>query len=152
AELSAGSTSGPTSISAPISGLQGAHTYHFRVVAKNSLGTSVAKDKEFTTPPAVDSVVTEDPTDVTRTTAMLNGSFDGGTNDTPPGPLEGFHYYFEWGPTTEYGNETAAPPGVDAGPHDETVQVSAEIEDLSVYLPDSQPYHYRLVVSNSTGV
>jgi hypothetical protein len=119
-------------------------------VAKNSKGVSYGNGIAFTTPPAVDSVLTE-PATVTSTTATLHGSYDGATNDTPPGPLESFRYYFEWGKTESYGNTTATPPGIDAGAHAETVHVSASITRLPSLLEGSTSYHYRLVVSNSAG-
>ena len=138
-------------ISAPISGLTPDTTYYFRIVAKNSQGVSPGNVVEFRTPPAVGAVQTEAATAITKTTATLNGSYDGATNDTPPGPLESFHYYFEWGQTGSYGHTTAAPPGLDGGAHAETVHVSAPISGLLTFTPGSAPYHYRLVVSNSTG-
>ena len=145
------SPSGPTAIGAPISGLAPDTTYHFRVVAKNSDGVSPGDDVEFHTPPAVNAVLAEAPTDVTQTTAILRGSYDGATNDTPAIPLESFHYYFEWGQTAAYGNTTAPPPGVDGGAHAETVHVSAPISGLATFTPGAPPYHYRLVVGNSIG-
>lgn len=144
-------STGPVTIAAPLSGLAANAFYLYRVVAENSQGVSVSGWDGFMTVLAVNAVETEAATDITKTTATLHGSYDGATNDTPPGPLESFHYYFEWGPTLDYGTKTAAPPGVDAGAHAETVHVSAPISGLEPSLPDSQPYHYRLVVSNSTG-
>jgi hypothetical protein len=144
-------TVGPTSVSALLPGLQPDTTYHFRVVAKNGFGTTIGNQVEFKTPVAVKSVITEDATQITRTTATLNGSYDGATNDTPPGPLEDFYYYFEWGETSAYGNSTATAPGTNAGAHAEIVKVSAPISGLSVQLPTSLPYHYRLVVTNGAG-
>jgi hypothetical protein len=145
-EVAAAAT-GPVPISVPISGLSPETTYYFRVVAKNGQGVSVADGNSFRTPPAVNAVVAEAPTDVSKTMATLNGSYDGATNDTPPGPLESFHYYFEWGPAGSYGHTTAVPPGESGGAHAETVHVSAPITGLSV----GSAYHYRLVVSNSVG-
>jgi len=81
----------------------------------------------------------------------LHGSYDGATNDTPAGPLEGFRYYFQWGENTDYGHTTATPPGEDGGAHAETIHVSAQITGLTPQDLNSQPYHYRLVVTNSTG-
>jgi hypothetical protein len=144
-------STGPAAISAPLSGLTVSTFYLYRVVAENSQGISITNWDSFQTLPAVNAVVTEAATDITKTTATLHGSYDGATNDTPPGPLEDFHYYFEWGPSYDYDNMTAVPPGDSGGAHAETVHVSAQISSLQASLPDSQPYHYRLVVSNSTG-
>ena len=49
AEESIGPTTGPTPISVQISGLAPQTTYHFRVVATNSKGTTVGNDESFTT-------------------------------------------------------------------------------------------------------
>ena len=147
-ELTQGPTTETTQISALVSALQPDTAYHFRVVAKNSLGTTIGQDLEFKTPLAVNAVTTDDATDLTRTSATLNGSYDGATNDTPAGPLEDFQYHFEWGQTTSYGNST---PVANGGALAGTVEVSAPISGLAVQLPTSQPYHYRLVVSNSKG-
>jgi hypothetical protein len=145
-------STGPVSISVPISGLSPGGLYFHRVVAENSQGISIGDWEYLITAPAVDAVATEAVTDVTKTTAVLNGSYDGATNDTPPGPLEDFHYYFEWGlEPFSLDNKTAAPPGDSGGAHAGTVHVSAQISGLKIHLPDSQPYYYRLVVSNSTG-
>jgi hypothetical protein len=144
-------STGPVQISAPVSGLGAGTNYQYRIVAKNSNGTSVSGIMELHTPPAVNSVETKDADKITKTSALLHGSYDGATNDTPPGPLESFHYYFEWGPTESYGHTTAPPPGVDGGAHAEIVEVSAPISGLEPSLTSSSPYHFRLVVSNATG-
>jgi hypothetical protein len=49
---SAGSSSSWRLVSATVSGLQAATTYHYRVVATNSGGTTVGSDRTFTTLPA----------------------------------------------------------------------------------------------------
>jgi hypothetical protein len=113
-------------------------TYHYRLVAANSIDANPGADRTFT-PHAVLGLKTEPPTAVTPTTAILNGSFDPDNDGT--------HYYFEWGPDTSYGNTTAAPPGVDAGSAPGLKSVSAPIEGLSSYTA----YHYRLVAVNSLG-
>ena len=149
-EVAPGS-SGPVAISVPVSDLAPGTTYFYRAVAENGEGISVDESVEFRTPPAVNAVATEAATDITKTSVTLRGSYDGATNDTPPGPLEGFRYYFEWGQTRSYGNTTATPPGPDGGAHAETVHVSAPVTGLPIAVIGSTPYHYRLVVSNSTG-
>ena len=49
ATKSAGSGTTAVAVSAPISGLSGGTTYHFRLVATNSAGTSTGADVAFTT-------------------------------------------------------------------------------------------------------
>ncbi len=138
-EENAGTTMGSTPMSVVVSGLKPDTTYHFRVVAKNELGISPGKDKSFHTPLAVQGVTTEDASDITKSTAVLHGSYTG--NGEP------HTFKFEWGETSAYGHvvEGTAPTGTGK------LLVSAEIEGLQVQLPTSLPYHYRLVMTNVTG-
>ena len=55
------------------------------------------------------------------------------------------------GTSTAYGNVTASAPGDDAGSPVGPTSVSTELEGLSVYLPLSPLYHYRIVATNSLG-
>jgi hypothetical protein len=48
-DLTVGSGSQPVKVSANLSGLQPATTYHYRIVASNSAGTTFGQDAEFTT-------------------------------------------------------------------------------------------------------
>ncbi|HTS18487.1 MAG TPA: hypothetical protein VMP11_13015 [Verrucomicrobiae bacterium] len=52
--------------------------------------------------------------------------------------------YFQWGPTTSYGNTTAS---MNVGSGNSTTNISTTIAGLS----QSTTYHYRLVASNSAG-
>src|SRR6266403_1184767 len=65
-------------VAADISGLAASTTYHFRIVATNSAGTRYGADRTFTTlsatGPAV--VITSPATNVTNSSATLNGSVD----------------------------------------------------------------------------
>jgi phosphodiesterase/alkaline phosphatase D-like protein len=139
-EESAGVTAGPTPMSVVVTELEPDTTYHFRVVAENEKGKNIGEDQTFTTPVAVADLVTKDATGITKHSAVLNASFTG--------TGEPHTFYFEWGPTSEYGNLTPPQP---AGNATGTVSVSEEIEGLDIYLPDSVPYHYRVVASNETG-
>ena len=75
------------------------------------------------TPHAVIGLATEPATNVTRTTAQLNGSFVGNGEDT--------HYYFEWGTDQSYGHTTTAPPGVDAGSGSGPTPAAANLSELT---------------------
>jgi hypothetical protein len=130
--------SGPNGVSAAVSGLPMETTYHYRIVASNSIDANPGQDRTFTTH-AVLGIKTEPATEQTPDSMTLNGSFDPAGIDT--------HYYFEWGADTSYGNVTAVAPGVDAGAAPGIVHFSAPIEDLSSYTK----YHYRIVASNSMG-
>ena len=104
--ISAGEPIIETPLSYPATGLVAGKTYHFRVIAKNGIGTSTAFEKEFTMLPAVSNVTTEAATGITVSAATLHGSFD---IDAEGGDT---HYYFEYGAGTSYGTTipVGAPP------------------------------------------
>ncbi len=139
-EENAGTTSAITPMHVVISGLTPDTTYHFRVVGKNPIGTSPGKDKTFKTPLAVEGVTTGEATEIERSTAVLHGSFTGNG--------ESHTFAFEWGPTAAYGNTSPVEPG---GTGTGTIPVSQKVEGFQVYLPNSHPTHYRLIVTNPTG-
>lgn len=80
--------------------------------------------------------VTGPATDVTRTTATLQGSVD------PEG--EATTYSFEYGTTEAYGLQT---PAAAAGDGTEPVDVETPVSGLT---PDTT-YHYRVVATNASG-
>jgi hypothetical protein len=137
----AGSPSGQASV-APITvtGLKGSTEYHFRFVATNKYGTSRGGDQTFTTPAAIDNLTTDQPTEVTGSTAKLHGSFDADGRET--------RYFFEWGETPSYGNKTPVPPG-DVVP-DTSGRVKVPPVEITG-LGSGFAYHYRIVASNSAG-
>ena len=141
--LDAGSPTGPepTTLSFGLTGLNPESTYYYRVVAKNGVGTSYGEAQPILTPPAVTGLGTEAATQIGPTSATLNASFTGDGEDT--------HYYFEWGETTAYGNDTAVPPGLDAGSPTgpEPTKVAFKLTGLD---PVTN-YHYRIVASNRFG-
>jgi hypothetical protein len=132
-------TSGGGDVTANISGLTTEALYHFRVRATNANGTTRTIDSTFV-PHAVSDVQALTATNITRTSATLNGSFSGNGEPTT--------YHFEWGTSTSYGNSTPV-----SGPSSATgtVSASADLSGLDVYREDSPPYHYRLVATNAVG-
>jgi len=84
------------------------------------------------------NVITGSATKVTVNSATLNGTV------YPNGFLT--TYYFEYGPTTSYGNTTPNPPQ-SAGSGTSDVSVSANVTGLT----SNTIYHYRLVATNSLG-
>jgi hypothetical protein len=110
-------------------------TYHFRVVATTSYGTTYGADQTFSTGTAP-LTQTDAPANIGSTGATLNGTID-------PHGTE-VEYYFEYGPTLEYGLSTAQ---TSAGSGDVDVEASEAIAGLS----PGVTYHYRLVaVDDST--
>ncbi|HET8565249.1 MAG TPA: hypothetical protein VFL77_02125 [Solirubrobacterales bacterium] len=134
-EEPAGSGALPVSKSATVSGLSAAATYHFRLVAKNPTGTSFGLDRTFATP-GPPSATTKAAAAVGDVEATLTGSV------TPHGLQT--TYFFEYGTTTAYGQETAE---ASAGSGTVAVPVSALLTGLS---PDTT-YHFQLVAENESG-
>jgi hypothetical protein len=128
-----------TDVTANIAGLAVETPYHYRVLATNANGTTRSIDRTFMTH-AVADVQALPATNITRTSATLNGSYTGDGDPTT--------YHFEWGTDTSYGNSTPESTPSSAGG---TVPASADLEELEVYREDSPPYHYRLVATNGAG-
>ena len=135
AQTQTGNTSRP--ITANISGLSASHLYHFRIVATNGGGTSFGPDRTFTTLSATGApVVTTNPaTNVTTSSARLNGSLD------PHGLTT--TVYFKWGKTTSYGHTT--PVQTQTG--NTYRNITANISGLTRH----HTYHFRIVATNSAG-
>jgi hypothetical protein len=132
---SAGSGTHSTNVSAAVSNLAAATTYHFRLVAASSAGTTYGSDQSLTTvgPPAVQ---TNAATNVGVTTATLGGTVDPRGRSTT--------WYFDYGTSTSYGARTSSQSaGSGVGPQNVTVNVSG--------LSAGTGYHFRLVASSSGG-
>jgi trimeric autotransporter adhesin len=124
-------------VSANISGLTASTTYHFRVVASNTAGTTMGADRTFTTltatgPPVV---ITRAATNVTPSSARLNGSLD------PHGLSTTVH--FQYGTTASYGSNT--PAQVQTG--NTYRNITANISGLASHTT----YHFRIVATNAGG-
>src|SRR5207253_1690023 len=89
-------------ISANITGLTASTVYHFRIVAVDNAGTVYGADRTFTTLSATGApvVITNPATNVTSSSATLNGTVD------PHGLTT--TVYFQYGTTASYGHTTAS--------------------------------------------
>ena len=125
------------SVSTGITGLNPGITYHFRVKAVNSLGTTYGSDQTFTTPAAAPSATTDAASAIAANSATLNGQVNpNGASTTVT---------FEYGLTTEYGNSvTAAESPL---PNTANQGVSSDLTGLT----SGQTYHYRVKAVNSVG-
>ena len=124
-------------IGAAISSLAANTTYHFRIVASNSSGTTMGSDKTFTTLTATGApvVTTSSATNVTSSSATLNGSLD------PHGLTTTVS--FQYGTTTSYGHTTA----MQSQTGNTYRNIAANISSLTTHTT----YHFRIVATNSAG-
>jgi hypothetical protein len=128
-------TSDDDDVTATLTGLSPATSYHYRLVATNDGGTSYGGSGIFDTS-AAPSVVTGAASHVTASSATLNGLINPEAQSTK--------WYFEYGSTTAYGSKTTVKT-IAASPN--IASVSAPISALS---PQAS-YHYRLVAVSSAG-
>ncbi len=135
ANVDAGSGSANTAVAGSLAGLVPATTYHYRVVAANSSGTTRGADGIFTTS-STPVAVTGSATSVSTTSATLNGTIDPNGRATT--------WYFEYGTSTSYGTKTAEKS---AGAGSSTIGVSASVSGLT----RGRLYHFRLVATNDAG-
>lgn len=139
-EKSAGSGSSAAAVSETLSMLAPNTTYHYRLVAKNTSGTSYGEDQTFFTfsgTAAKPKAVTGQADNMSFISATLNGTVN------PMGAAA--RYYFDYGTTSAYGS-VSSPPGVtEIGSAD--IAVKADISKLT----PGTTYHYRLVAENTSG-
>jgi hypothetical protein len=140
AHLPAGSPTAPpsTPLEYEATSLNPETTYHFRLVAENTVGITFGNDQSFKTLPAVQSLTTVAADPVGRKFATLHASFQGdGTHTT---------YYFEWGTTGSYGQKAPASGGDAASPSGHA-ELSVELTGLSL----ETTYHFRISATNPLG-
>ncbi len=136
-----------------LSGLEACTTYHYQAEAESSVNEgapSVGGDQTFTTGGCAPPTVT------TGIATYLGGNTHKLTGEINPNG-EASTYYFEYGPTTSYGEATS--PG-SAGSGTKALEVAAEIEYEEVFggvffaLPPKiicNIFHFRLVGANAGG-
>ncbi len=125
--------SGPTDVSATLTGLSPGTNEHYRLSATNAAGaTTSGADETFVTtaPPAIDGLLAEN---VTADSAELQGNVN-------PNGLE-TTYHFQYGPSTAYGQEISGT--IPASNSDQ--EITAQLSGLAPH----QSHHYRLVVENT---
>jgi len=126
-----------TGVSSNLASLTGGTTYHYRLVATSTAGTTNGSDGIFTTqsatPPAV---TTSAASSVSSSGATLNGSVNPNGRATT--------YFFEYGTSTSYGTKTGV---VNAGSGSASIPVSAAVSGLQA----GQTYHFRLSATSDAG-
>ncbi len=119
-----------------LAGLQPGVTYHFRVVATDSVGQSVGADQTFTTPPPTPPVVnTGQASGVAQGAATLMGTVD--TRGLETG------YEFDLGVDTSYGTRIFGDAGSEPGSQ-------TFVASLQGLMPGTT-YHYRVLATNGFG-
>ncbi len=143
--LSAGSLAANASnapVSASLTGLTCNTTYHFRVDANNSSGTTNGNDVTFTTAAcgiAAPTVTTTAATAVAMTTATLNGTVSSNNAATT--------VTIEYGTTTGYGGAGSPLSAGSLAANASNAPVSASLTGLTC----NTTYHFRVDANNSSG-
>jgi uncharacterized repeat protein (TIGR01451 family) len=131
-----GSGNSPINVSANLSGLTPGTTYHYRVYATNSVGTTFGADATFETSAPLPQVTTTAASFVTTSTTSLNGTVN------PNGLPTSVH--FRWGTRSDdLGNQTAAQ---NMGSGSANIAFWGELAGL---LPDTTYFFQAVAVSGS---
>jgi uncharacterized delta-60 repeat protein len=132
-----GAGSSSVAVALPVGALSSGTIYHYRLVATNSVGTTLGGDLTFQTVPVTQPAVTTLPaSEISATGAVLNGTVNPSNATTVA--------WFDYGLTTSYGSSTAT---ANVGSLRNPVAVTLPISSLS----PGTIYHYRLVATNSAG-
>lgn len=124
-------------VNTDITGLEPGVTYHYRLVAVSSAGTTRGADRTFTTPATKQPLAeTGKASRIAPTTARLDGRLNALGVPTM--------FHFEYGLDTNYGSQTTPTSG--------GLQITPRTTfgDLTGLKP-KMTYHYRLVVTNAHG-
>jgi hypothetical protein len=142
-DLGAGSSSVP--FAEPLPGLTQFTTYYYCAIASSAGGTSFGAVVSFDTPGGPPVVVTADATDITPTTATLNGAAHPNAQ-----PTTGWFRYDVVNPgacNDTFGTRVPAVGGTDLGSGNATMFFAQPIADLSV----DATYYVCAIASNPSG-
>ena len=137
-----GSGTGAVGVSAAITGLTAATTYHFRTVAGNAQGTSFGSDQTFTTP--TPPAVLPSPPTVTAASAGFSDLVN------PEGLATTAHYEYGLDPKYSGGGPivyTDVTPTVSVG----AGTAAAAFDQSASGLVPHALYHFRLVATSAAG-
>ncbi len=142
-ESAPGAGSGPVPVTATLSGLEPATTYHFKLVAKDANENSgEGTDQTFTTKPPAPTVTNDAPGAASQTTAVLKGHVD--NEGDPAGSACKFQIALEGSPGTPVSEPACAPNPVPG-------TTSTAVEATASGLTANTTYVYRVVATNEGG-
>jgi len=125
------------SFTSHITGLEGGKTYYLRAYATNDVGTGFGTETTFTTSGQVPSVATLASTNITNTSAILNGTVNANYLASI--------VTFEYGTSMAYSNIVTAIQSPVSG--NTLTNVNVSIDELTA----GTTYHYRIKATNSLG-
>jgi hypothetical protein len=135
--IDAGATPGIHNVNALVDEIPAGRTFHYRIAARNNLGTTHGADMTFRTA-ATPEISGVRATEITATGATLRGKVD---------PVnEATTYKFVYGLTPAYGQE--APPGGE--PLASTTEAQ-EVSQVISGLESGKTYHFALIATNAEG-
>ncbi|MFC2106003.1 choice-of-anchor D domain-containing protein [Candidatus Bipolaricaulota bacterium] len=126
-----------TAVTASVTGLTPNTMFHYRVVAQNSVGTAYGEDMTFSTGALPPTATTHAASEITATTATLNGTVNANADDT----TVTFHY----GVTPSYGTAVTADQSPLMGSTD--TAVTAPVTNLT----PNTTYYFRVAAHNLIG-
>jgi hypothetical protein len=136
-ESEPGAATGSAEVSTAVSGLLPATQYTVCLVATNSFGQTQGTPVTFTTSVVAPAVGGESFSDVGSGSATLNAQVDPQGSPTT--------YYYEYGPTSAYGSNTAE---VTLGAGTSALSAPAQL----IGLTGSGEYHFRVVAVSAAGI
>jgi hypothetical protein len=134
----AGTGTTAVDVTATVTGLKAATTYHYRLSAANTAGTDAGVDRTFTTPatPVKPTIASQPASAIGTESATIGAAIN------PQG--QPTSVVFDYGPTTAYGSTTAPQ---DVGTGTTAVTLKATIGGLE----PGTTYHFRARATNATG-
>ena len=126
----------------PISGLEPASIYHFRIVAVNAAGSSASDDQFLKTAPVLPQV-RESVSAVHSNGVRFNTEINPGGTDTT------YHFEFGTSPCSDVPNTCASTPASDA--HIGSNSIFDSQSRIYEGLEPNTTYYYRVVATNSVG-
>jgi hypothetical protein len=132
----------PVSESFPLTGLEPASIYHFRIVAENAAGISSSDDQSFKTAPVLPQVK-ESVSAVHSNGVKFNTEINPGGTDTT------YHFEFGTSPCSEVPNPCKSTPTSEA--HIGSNRVYDAQSRIYEGLQPNTIYYYRVVATNSVG-